>query len=157
MSRSKKGILFRHVRYATLGDAWITLVIAAVSWVGFSIVCLGIGMVLEMFGIPNRVLRWILPVAYLAFLVVTPWIFSRKAEYRPLLGNIVFWIMLIAFAVFALLIAQIDPWWLGVVTFWGVMVFLFGILWVEEQGKKNFVQFHKRHTAIGDNVESKVP
>src|SRR6266702_3073040 len=99
MSRPGKETLFGHVQYATLGDVWITFVIAAVSWVGFSIVCLGIGIVLEMFGVPNRVLRWILPVAYLAFLAVTPWILARKAEYRLLLVDVRFWIMLMALAI----------------------------------------------------------
>ncbi len=153
MSRPGKETLFGHVQYATLGDVWITFVITAVSWVGFSIVCLGIGIVLEMFGVPNRVLRWILPVAYLAFLAVTPWILARKAEYRLLLVDVRFWIMLMALAIFVLLIVQIDPWWLGVVIFWGVMVLLFGVLWVEQQGKMNFAQFHRRHAATGDNVE----
>lgn len=156
MNRPGKETLFGHVRYATLGDLWITFVIAAVSWVGFSIVCLGIGMVLQMFGIPNHVLRWILPAAYLAFLIVTPWILARKAEYRLLLIDVRFWIMPVALAIFVFLIAQIDPWWLGVVTFWGVMVLLFGVLWVEQQGKMNFAQFHSR-AATGDNVESDVP
>jgi hypothetical protein len=109
-----------------------------------------------MLGIPNRVLHWLLPLAYLLFLVVTVWMIARDSEYRPLLADVRFRILLVSLALVAVLIAQVDPWRLGVLTFWGIMACLTGILCLENQGKTTFVRHYTGH-APAENVEGDVP
>lgn len=148
MNRVEDKKFLKHLRYATLENAWFSLLIVMISCGGLFLICIGTGLVLERAGVSNNVLRWITPIAYLAYLVVRARLLVRV--YPLALTEAKTWFQFLGAALVALFVAQIDPWWLGVVIFFGVLAIFEFINLLVILGKENTSLFQRQKTKDGD-------
>ena len=154
MDSTEKKKLFGYIRYATLENTWFSLLIVIILYGALFLACIAIGLILERAGASTDVLRWITPTAYLAWLAIRARMIVRA--YRSALRNVKIWLQFLGAAAIAVFAAQIDPWWLGAVMFFGVLTTFEFINVLVILGRENEPLF-RRHSNTNRDADGDSP